>query len=154
MKANSIEKLMYGYVELFSTFKFLVLMSDNYTGEDFHQFYYFDVLSRTTVESPINLNLSREAVLKVLELKENKLDELKDALNRLMALIKKKQAYDCISNIAQKSIDTYFQSLREGSVPSDEMIRALIDNLSEEFAKFLYSQSRFYQEYPKNKNIE
>lgn len=150
VKANSIEKIMYGYVELFSTFKFLVLMSENYTGRDFQKSYCFDVLSRSPVKSTINLNLPRETALKVIELKENKLDEFKDALNRLMALIKKKQVDTCISNIIQKNIEISFQNITEGSVANEETIRAFIENLSKVLAEFMYSQSRAYQDYPHN----
>jgi hypothetical protein len=140
IKGNYNEKIMYGFVELFSTFKFLVLICDDYVGEDFCNSYSFDVLSRSAVESTINLNLSRETVLNAVKLKEIKLDELKNALHGLMTVIKKKQADDCISNIVQKSIDTAFSGLTSGSIPSDEMIRTLIDNFSEEFAKFIYLQ--------------
>ena len=144
VKANSTEKLMYGYVELFSTFKFLVLMSKNYIGEDFYKSYCFDVLSRTEIESSINLSLSKEEVIKIVEIKENKVDELKGALNKLMKFIHQKQIDDCITNMVKKNVDTCFQGLTEGSVISDEIIIKLIDNLSEESAKFMYSKSQSY----------
>jgi len=153
IKANSKEKLIYGFVELFSTFKFLILMSDKYIGDSLQYSYCFDVLARTPIASILDINLSRDSVLKIVESREHKLDELKSNLNKLMLFIKKKQADDCISHITQKAIDTSFDSLADGSVPSNDIIRALIENVSEEFAKFFHSQIQFSQEnFPTNNN--
>ncbi|MBD2247255.1 HNH endonuclease [Nostoc sp. FACHB-888] len=153
VKASSNEKLMYGYVELYSTFKFLILMSDDYIGEDFHHSYCFDILNQSQVEPSFNMNLPRDTVLEVVSFRETNLDKFKYVLQKLLLFIDKKQSDDCISNIVQKNLDMAFESLIEGAVPSDEKFQMLIENLSEDFAKFLYSKNKAFQD-SQEKNLE
>jgi hypothetical protein len=153
VKASSNEKLMYGYVELYSTFKFLILMSDDYSGEDFRHCYCFDILNQSQVEPSFNMNLPRNTVLDVVKFRKPNLDKIQYVLQKLLTFIDNKQINDCISNIVQKNIDMAFESLPEGAVPSDEDFKILIENLSENFAKFLYSKNKAFQ-YSQEENLE
>lgn len=153
IKAVANEKVMYGYVELFSTFKFLILMSDNYTGKDFQHSYEFDVLNRNKVESSININLLRDIVIETVKNQKINLNNLHYEIQKLWLFIVEKQSKDCINGIIQNSINTAFEGVTEGKVVNDEDFHLLIETLSENIAKFLYSRNQGLEGYP-DKNID
>jgi len=45
LKGLKVDKILYCYVELFSTFQFVVILDDNYDGDDIHHNYIYDLLN-------------------------------------------------------------------------------------------------------------
>ena len=54
---NASEKILYGYVELFNTHCFIVLLNSDYDGEDLNSDYVYDVLSEKILDKNANLEL-------------------------------------------------------------------------------------------------
>ncbi|MBD2295493.1 hypothetical protein H6G06_18960 [Anabaena sphaerica FACHB-251] len=123
IQGNSTEKIIYGYVELFSTFKFLVIISDDYNGNDFYKAYSFDVINRVQIEPDINLNLCKDSILEIKESQQENINKFQEALNEFKFFIYQKQSEQHISDIVQESIDDLFTDIQESAIPSQDRVR-------------------------------
>jgi len=142
IKGSSTEKIIYGYVELFSTFKFLVLLSNDYIGNDFCKEYSFDVMERDKIESNINIDLCKNSISEIKESQQKNINKFKNALDELRFFIDHKQSEEHISNIVQTSIENVFKGIEEGSTINEDDYIRLIDNFLEKFAHFLNFKNR------------
>jgi hypothetical protein len=59
------DRLLYGYVELYTAFKYLVLLNDHYCGNNVNLSYYLDVLNHKKNVGKAVLNFSRDQLLKM-----------------------------------------------------------------------------------------
>ena len=144
IKGNPKEKVLYSFIEFFSTFRFLVLLSDDYTGEDFRSTYSFDVLERVEIESDIDLNISKDKILSILGERVLPVDHLKDKLDNIYKFTKQKQDYDPINLLATESVANCLGGLPEGTIFTEELMRELIEDFSGKMARFMYHS--FYRE--------
>lgn len=144
IKGNSTEKIIYGYVELFSTFKFLVILSDDYNGNDFCKAYSFDVINRVQIEPNVNLNLCKNSIIEIKESQQENINKFKNALYELMLCIDEKQSKEHISNIVQTSIENLFKDIEEGAIISEVSYQEFIDDLSYKMAKFISFKNNTY----------
>jgi hypothetical protein len=62
IKGDPIQKLLCGYVELFSAFRFLVKLSDSYDGDYVSDSYCFDLRHRREVKTEVRLYQSRSTI--------------------------------------------------------------------------------------------
>ncbi len=63
LKGSRKENLLYCYIELFNTHCFIVILNQNYTGEDVEYSYVWNVLKAYETNKPISLNLNRNYLL-------------------------------------------------------------------------------------------
>lgn len=66
---RTVDHILYAYVELFNALKFLVLLSDDYSGPDITESHCLNVLERKEEEKKIILNIAKQDVLMILQLK-------------------------------------------------------------------------------------
>ncbi len=144
VRGNQKEKILYSFIEFFSTFKFIVLLNDEYTGEDFCTRYSFDVLERVEVEREINLNISRGEILSLLEERVVFVEHLREKLNNIYNFSKQKQDYDHINELVIESVTKSLGGLPEGTIFTEELMRELIEEFLEKFARFMHHS--FYRE--------
>ena len=64
------EKILYAYIELFSTHCFIVKLSDNYSGKDLDLDYIFNIHSNEVKHKLTKLDLNRKELLNLLENKD------------------------------------------------------------------------------------
>ena len=57
--ANRAEQILYVYVEFFSSFSYVVILSDNYSGEDYQKTYSYEVITGEERNNKITVNLTR-----------------------------------------------------------------------------------------------
>lgn len=60
---DSKEKILYGYIELFGLFKYIVLLSDHYTGDDVRFKHVLDPTKGEYLDVSVNLNLGKDSLL-------------------------------------------------------------------------------------------
>ncbi|MGE0566621.1 MAG: HNH endonuclease [Bacteroidia bacterium] len=132
------EKTLYCYLELFSSYSFLVLLSDNYTEKDFSHSYVYDVLKNETVEKQVNLSLSLEEIqaIRTADASINRASLVKN-LNRVMEIGNKKQVSQEISNIASKSVDEIMMKYQEERI-TKEMLTEVFEKSVEKYMCFAY----------------
>ena len=66
IKGDTENKCLYGLIQLFSSWQFLILLNDNYQGKELSKSYVFDVLARTEIEDSLDLKMSRQEIESVL----------------------------------------------------------------------------------------
>lgn len=59
LRGDSRNKMLYGYVELFNTFNFICLLSDNYQGHDFEMSSAYDLLNSEKLNKKVEIKLTR-----------------------------------------------------------------------------------------------
>jgi hypothetical protein len=86
IKGDRKERILYAYVEFFSAIRYLVLLSDNYSGPDREIEYSWDVLARKKVNEGGNIiSLSREQLLTVIGPPHDiPMERMRVQLNRLL----------------------------------------------------------------------
>lgn len=66
MIGDSENRLLYAYIELFDFYRFLVLLSDHYTGPEEKNIYCYDLIRKAVVEANIKMQLSRQNINEIL----------------------------------------------------------------------------------------
>ena len=143
---NPSDKILYAYIELFSTFKFLVLLSDRYTGKEYQEFYSFDVIGQKTIDKSIDINLSRDEVLKVIQLRENNLPQIQNSLSCLFKVINDKQIYESLSKQVENTVENSFKDIPQDTVFTKEMASELAIECTDKIAALLHENGFFNQE--------
>ena len=107
IKGNPEEKILYGYIELYSAFRLIILLSDAYEESFFQKVYSFDVLSRKKVDKEININLSRKKILDVVNNPEPPVKQIdiaiKDLQKGIVGHLIYHQLVDNLKNILQEA---------------------------------------------------
>lgn len=125
IKGDTKKKILYGFIQLFSTFQFIILLNDNYTGDNFCRdlckCYIFDVLE-----------------IKKIMTKDVDLNQINGKLNKLVDFIYVKQflKYTSINN--KKIVESVMQKCPEGEKMSDENFIELIDRVAKNFIETLF----------------
>ncbi|WP_375499415.1 hypothetical protein [uncultured Nostoc sp.] len=143
---NPSEKILCAYIELFSTFKFIVLLSDTYTGKEYKEFYSFDVIGQKIIDKFVNINLSRDEVLKVIQLRENNLQQIQNSLRCLFKTINNKQIYESLSKEVENVIENFFKDIPQDTILTKEMSSELAIECTDKIAALLYDKGFFNQE--------
>lgn len=143
---NPSEKILYAYIELFSTFKFIVLLSDTYTGKEYKEFYSFDVMGQKIIDKFVNINLSRDEVLKVIQLRENSLQQIQNSLRCLYKTINNKQIYESLSKEVENVIENFFKDIPQDTILTKEMSLELAIEYTDKIAALLHEKGFFNQE--------
>lgn len=143
---NPSEKILYAYIELFSTFKFLVLLSDRYTGKEYQEFYSFDVIGQKIMDKISEINLSRDEVLKTVTLRENNLQQIQNSISCLFKVINDKQIYESFSKQVENVIENFFQDIPQDTVFTQQMSSELAIECTDKIAALLHEKRFFNQE--------
>lgn len=120
---KSVEKILYAYVELFSTHCFLVKLNDNYSGENLNFDYIFNIHSGNTKYRQTKLDLDRKQLLNLFTNKNvNPYLKIQSKTVRVLNIAK---SIDLKSEIS-KSVDRVF-SKHIGKVADEEILQELIN---------------------------
>ncbi len=144
IKGNPKEKVLYSFIEFFSTFRFLVLLCDEYTGKEFQSTYSFDVLERVEIERDIHLDISKDEILIFLEERVMPIEHLRERLDNIYKFAKLKQDDDHISSLVMESVANVLGDLPEDAIFTEELMGELIEDFSGKMARFMYHS--FYRE--------
>ncbi len=144
IRGNQKEKVLYSFIEFFSTFRFIVLLCNEYTGEEFRSTYSFDVLERVETERNIHLDISKEEILSILGEKVVPVEHLKEKLDNIYKFAKQKQDYAHMNLLATQSVANCLGGLPEGTIFTEKLMRELIEDFSGKMARFMHHS--FYRE--------
>jgi hypothetical protein len=134
IKGDPQEKVLYGYIELYNAFRLIVLLSDSYDKDFFQEVYSFDVLSRKEVDREININLSREEILNLVNNSEPPVEKIASAIKVLVDAIQLNQ----INKQINKAIEDFFKNIPEGTIFDEKMLQELISKLSKTICDFMH----------------
>ncbi|MFS0517088.1 hypothetical protein ACEYW6_20555 [Nostoc sp. UIC 10607] len=78
--------------------------------------YSFDVIGQKIIEKSVDINLSRDEVLKVIQLRENNLHQIHNSLSCLFKVINDKQIYESLSKGVEDVMENYFKDIPQDTV--------------------------------------
>jgi hypothetical protein len=130
LNGNKEEKILWAYVELFSTFGFIVLLNDDYTGENLDKTYFFNVLSGKEVSKNLKDIKSRKELIKTSE--EYSIKNLTEKLNNLMPNIRRIHISNAAKDRAFGIFSKWINNYSAGTEITEPMIKALLIELSQE----------------------
>jgi hypothetical protein len=135
---NKGSKLLYCFIELFSSYSFLIVLSENYTGKNIQSTYAYDVLQSKVVDKKVALKL-RPTDIKILE--ELAVDDFKiitEKLDRVMKIGHKLQVDREISRISSAAVDKVFQKHKGETVFTEQMVTELSNEISTAYVRFAF----------------
>lgn len=135
---NKHTKLLYCYIEFFSAYSFLVVLSDNYTNKNFSSTYCFDIFKGQEIQKEVKLKLDREKVDEIYKLTKDDFLTITNKLDRVMRIAMKMQADKEISNIIHKSVERVFQKHKDEKLVTEQMISELSNDLAHSYVKFAF----------------
>ncbi len=134
---DSKEKILYCYIELFGTLKFMVYLSDNYEGQDIDYQYFYNLFSKTTLSDQVNFNYSRSGISDILNNADNKylISNIQNSIQSTLAIAHKLHSDKTVSNLLNESIEKVFTNSNE-SVITESLLKEFVDDISYSIAVF------------------
>ncbi len=135
LKGDRANKLLYCFVEFFSTFSFLIRFSNKFNDESFEHSYCYDVLKNEEVEKSMELNLTRDEF----EEREQKIkiERIHEKINRSIGIGLKKHAEFTQDEVLKRSIKKALKDVPEGAIITEEILKNLTNIIAEDMVEFL-----------------
>jgi hypothetical protein len=129
LKSEPATKSIYMLIELFSTFQFVVLLSDKYNGQEFKHLYSYNVLERKYLDVNYNLEISLDEINQALS---GKFDDLifSKKNNELLGFIHKKQILDHLNELNISTINNVLSQVPEGELIPKEVWNSLFEQIA------------------------
>lgn len=134
---DSKENILYSYIEFFNAYKYIVLMSDVYRGEDIKFVYCYDVKNGTRVEKTVHGNLTKEELIQIICLRGVPIEKFKAEYNELMKTVYKKQNSENIQRMVERAMDRSLKKHPEGVILTEEMMREFTNELMKEVGPWI-----------------
>ncbi|WP_284464585.1 HNH endonuclease [Chryseobacterium sp.] len=139
---NKHEKALYCFIEFFSCYSFLVLLSDNYIKENFVSTYTYDVIQNKIIDRKVKLLLKSDFIKESIRNPELNFKVVKQKLDRVMQIGDKIQNKKQVSIIIENSVQKIFERFSHESKITEQMIDDLSNEVSIEFAKYLHRNQK------------
>ena len=142
IKASSKNKNIIGYIEYFSVFKFIVLLSNNYVGNDISATYGIDPLNGCKVDIDVCIDLSNHDVIKLFNAPYD-FEEVKHSLGKVIAFRQKRSIKREQKRVLNEAVRYAFTKtgLSEGEMIGPEHISILVNAIMEKLKPFLIHNS-------------
>lgn len=135
---NKHSKLLYCFIEFFSSYSFLVLLSDNYDGKNISATYCYDLQRNKEVTKEVTLKLKKEEVTEIYKMTKNDFATITKKLTRVLDIVNKIQTDNEISNLIRKSIDKVFDKYKHEPVITEQMINEFSEEVSLAYVRFAF----------------
>jgi hypothetical protein len=136
------KRLLYCFVEFFSSYSFIILLSDNYCGKNVNSTYCYDILKNQEVIKNVNLKLKREEIESIYKLTKNDIEVIVQKLNRILRIGEKIQTEKIINNIASKTIKKVYEKHKHELFFTKEMMNDICQELANEYVKYAHRGGR------------
>ncbi|MEX0595888.1 MAG: HNH endonuclease, partial [Candidatus Paceibacterota bacterium] len=116
------DKTLYCYVDYFNTYKYLILLSDNYTGKEMKETYCFDLINIEEKVKEISLDYDRDTLLNFFKNKDAKpFEKVKKSFNHSIALGLKRQDDFQRGELLERAIQNSLGRYPEGTKITKKM---------------------------------
>lgn len=139
---NPENKTLYCYVDYFNTYKYIVLLNSDYTGDKIEETYCFDLINVLQIQKRVNIDYSRSKLLDFFENKNlNSFPEVEKALKHAIDLGQKRKQdaqnsnslFEFLKNEAQNSFNKYPKEKFITKEMRDESVNDLIGKFMNNF---------------------
>lgn len=136
VQSDVAERRLVGYVEYFSVTRFIVILSEDYSGPSVSGVYAVDPSTGKEVSLSVDLALS-DAEVAAIESDKGAFEGLQDALDRAMPILLKKREERSREFEISKIVDEAFQQsgAEPGAILDEQQTRRVISYVSSEAAK-------------------
>lgn len=141
IKGSKENKYLLAFVELFSSYAFVVSLNTNYLGDDVAFSYTYDVLTCSTIEKDILINYVGKLDESNIELNNEFIETLTKKLSRVLAIGDKRQTNAIISEITKLAMKETIGKYPEGTKITEDMLVEFFSKVSEEAAPFIAHQN-------------
>lgn len=132
------EKILYCYIELFGTLKFIVCLNDSYEDSVIDYQYFYNLFSKQEIKTPIKLNYTRNELFEILNNTDNQyfISSIQNNIQKTMDVAYKIHSDKTVSNLINESINKVFTKSGE-SVITEAMLKEFVDDISYSMAVYL-----------------
>lgn len=118
---NPLEKLLYCYVEYFGCYQFVVILSENYAGNEIKETYAYDIVNQKEVEKNLNFTVKPDD-LKQPKFYEGKYEIIGKRIQRVMNIADKLHVDRHVNKIVKPTIDAFQQKYEGQNVPYQDAL--------------------------------
>ena len=134
LRGDSLERILYCYVDYFNVYKYIVLLNDSYDGEEIDSTYSFDVLESKVIEKEFLVHYDRNTLLDFFINKDAKpFERIEQCINRIMAISEKRQRTNHIEKIIQEGLYNAWGNNKYGT--GTVITKGMVDNAVNEIMK-------------------
>lgn len=135
---NPEEKILYCYVDYFSTYKYLVLLNDNYNGNALRSKYFFDLINVVPAEREFKMDYDRQTLLNFFSKKEIKpFEKMKNSFDHSIGLGLKRQDDAHRNEILERAIQNSLGKYPEGTIITKEMVDETVNEVVKSIMPYL-----------------
>ena len=138
MVGSKGKKVLYCFVELFSSFSFLVMLSDNYEGSSLSKTYAYDVLNRKEVTKMVDLKMDKKKFSTISVIEKSDFESINKKILRAFKIGDKKHRDAEVSNLVHRVVERIFTRYSHEKYFTEEMLNALSRELALEYVKFTF----------------
>lgn len=140
---NPIAKTLYCYVDYFNTYKYLVLLSDSYAGNEIRATYCFDVLNVKPIDKKVTLQYDRDLLLDFfLNKKFTSFDKVQQAFNHTLSIALYRQSIRHQNEIVERAMQNALGKYPAGTRMTEEMLDEVAGLVAREIAPFIVHQQQ------------
>ncbi|MBW7914351.1 MAG: HNH endonuclease [Taibaiella sp.] len=136
---NKHDKVLYCYVEFFSTHSYLIMLSEKYNGKNIRYTYAYNIISKSVVEKKVNLKISRDTFNKLSSGMQDYFLLVKEKTDRIMKIANKIHTNREIDNITSRAIKDIFE-IKYGheELITQQMIDEFTERIANDMVEFMY----------------
>lgn len=135
---SSPNRILYCYVDYFNSYKYLILLSEEYTGNSFEESYCYDLLGTKEVNKTINITYDRETIMSLLADKSNRpFERITNCFDRTMALAVKRQSDRQRESLLEQAVQHSLGKYPDGVEITEEMRKEVVDEIIKEMIPYL-----------------
>jgi hypothetical protein len=123
--------------EFFSSYSFLILLSDTYSGKNISTTYCYDVLKNKELKKDVKLKLTHEEVKDVYKFTKDDSSSITTKLKRVLGIANQIQVDDAIDNLIRKSVNKVFDKYKNEPLVTEKLIEEFSEEVSIAFVKFM-----------------
>jgi len=140
---NREQRILYCYVDYFNTYKYLVLLNDNYNGLDIKRTYFFDLINVTPIEREVTLEYDKTTLLNFFTNKDvEPFKKVKESFDHSIALGLKRQDEQQRGKLLERAIQNSLGKYPDGVPITKEMIKETVDEIMKNITPHLLKRMK------------
>lgn len=138
VRADPLQGVLFAHIDFFSTFKFLILLSDCYDNQPFQSTYRFNVINGEILDQEVEIAISKQEILDLLEQQRYPMQDINRAWENLQKAMLIKQTDDHLSTMSRETVENCFKDIPEGTIFDEKMAMEIAKEFTERYVAFVY----------------
>lgn len=137
---DTTEKILYCYIELFGTLKFIIYLNDEFEGQNTDYQYFYNLFSRKTIKDSIAIKYRRDEITEISNCSDNQyfIDNIQKNIQATIKVAQKMQSDKIVSGLINESMGKFFgKKENQGKKITESLIKEFVDDISYSMALYL-----------------